>query len=148
MSNPFDNFVQNITSYVPENAYVLSEAAKLAYADEAEILNTAKSWGFNHVKFIDIKNTQLFIVSNEKLIVIAFRGTEPTNIKDWLNNSKIRFTKGTFGAEVHRGFLAAFKDVWSDILAEVNLHQKFGAVFMVHWPQPQCCTCPAVYCQF
>lgn len=126
MSHPFEKFVANITSYVPENAYALSEAANLAYANEADIVKTAKTWGFNHVKFIDIKNTQLFIASNETHIVIAFRGTEPTNIKDWLNNTKIRLTKGPFDTQVHRGFLAALKHVWPQILAEVSLQQNMG----------------------
>lgn len=126
MSNPFEHFVANVTSYSPENAYALSEAAKLAYANEAEIISTAKNWGFQHVKYIDIKHTQLFIASNDSLIVIAFRGTEPTNIKDWLNNSKIRFTKGPFDTQVHRGFLAALKHVWSELLTEVNLQQNMG----------------------
>ncbi len=60
-------------------------------------------------------------MSNESLIVIAFRGTEPTNIKDWLNNYKIRFTKGLFDTQLHRAFLAALKDIWSEILKEVSL---------------------------
>lgn len=126
MENPFENFVANVTRYAPENAYALSEAANLAYAQEAEVVNTASAWGFNQVKFIDKKNTQLYIASNDNIVVIAFRGTEPTKIKDWLNNSKIRFTKGPFDTEVHRGFCGALKDAWGEILIEINVQQNKG----------------------
>lgn len=126
MSNPFEHFVANVTSYAPENAYALSEAAKLAYANETEIIATAKNWGFNLVNYIDIKQTQLFIASNDRMIVIAFRGTEPTNIKDWLTDAKIRLTKGPFDTQVHRGFLAALKDVWPEVIKEIRLQQNNG----------------------
>jgi triacylglycerol lipase len=120
----FENFIANTTQYQGANAYALGLAAKLAYADEATIINTTQSWGFSQIKFIARRETQLFIASNANIIVIAFRGTEPSNIKDWMTDADLEKCTGPFNARVHSGFDRALGYVWEDIVSTLNAFQN------------------------
>lgn len=53
------------------------------------------------------------------MIIIAFRGTEPTSLQDWMPDVNIRRKAGPYG-KVHRGFLKSFQVVWPEIRAVIT----------------------------
>ena len=101
-----------------DNAKFLAKASNTAYSDftDPEVINTIKSWGFDEskIKFFDSHETQAFLAADNDKIIIAFRGTEPKRLKDWVTDAKVRKTAGPYG-DVHRGFSKALSYVWSDI---------------------------------
>ena len=98
-------------SYSPKNAYALGRAALLAYEDPQRIAGvTTKSWGIKHCRVCDRKGTQAFVIADDTKIIVAFRGTEPDELKDWFTNLKTGKTAGPKGM-VHKGFLTALRHV-------------------------------------
>ena len=113
MTSNFE-FVHDTTNFNLKNAYSLVQASELAYKQEEEIRSTVENWGFSKFRFISAKDgTQCFIMSNDNIIVVAFRGTEA--IEDWLTNINLDLTEGPFEGNVHQGFYTALSNVWTKI---------------------------------
>ncbi|KAG0476194.1 hypothetical protein HPP92_012624 [Vanilla planifolia] len=94
-------------------------ASKLSYENAAVIRNQVeKKWKMHFVRFFDcwnkyLKNraTQAFIFCDKaedaKVIVLAFRGTEPCNALDWITDVDLSWLSlGKFG-KAHLGFMRA-----------------------------------------
>ena len=94
MNAPFDTFNPNTTRWSGANALALAHAARLAYEPAAKIKVQVTDWGFpaGRFKFIESENdnslldTQAFVAGNDEMILVAFRGTQPTELKDWLTD--------------------------------------------------------------
>jgi triacylglycerol lipase len=111
------------TGYSPRNAYWLSEAAKLAYASDKKIqIETQEAWNFDNYQFLNGGDTQGFIIGNQRIIVIAFRGTEPSNLQDWMTDSRIHL-QPAFGGAVHSGFLEGLNHVWDLLIQKLEIFQ-------------------------
>lgn len=84
------------------------DLSALAYQDPADIENALKG-KFEDFQWVENKDTdtQVFICSDDEAIWVSFRGTEFTNLKDWITNLDCSFIDSPWGA-VHRGF-------WNDI---------------------------------
>jgi triacylglycerol lipase len=120
---PF-NFLPATTFWQPENARWMAEAANLAYQDPKDIEASAKTWGFKRFHFLDRRNTQGYVIAGDDLILIAFRGTEITNLQDVMTDAKIELVKfpGRRG-KVHAGFWGALNLVWKDLLTILEEEQ-------------------------
>ncbi|KAI3830611.1 hypothetical protein MKX03_016443 [Papaver bracteatum] len=93
-------------------------SAKISYENAAYVKNAVTNWKMHFVGFYDFWNeyqktssTQAFIYcdapTNANLIVVAFRGTEPFNMKDWSTDVDLSwFSMGKMG-RVHLGFMKA-----------------------------------------
>ncbi len=76
-------------------AYWLAQASDLAYKDEATIEARARDWGFetvrhHHTRFtppFPLEDTQAYTAASDHMIITAFRGTEPAQIRDWLSDA-------------------------------------------------------------
>ncbi len=113
-----------ITGYDPQNALSLARLSELAYENEATIYAQLTQSGFPEQHFFNNagSGTQGFIAANEQNLVIVFRGTEMTKIKDLITDAKIKLIPGPFG-QVHRGFEAALDSVWAEVLQKITEFQ-------------------------
>jgi len=117
--------------YNSRNAYWLSEAAKLAYASERKIqLEAQDAWNFENYQFLNGGDTQGFIIGNQRIIVIAFRGTEPSNLQDWMTDARIKL-QPAFGGNVHSGFLTGLNHVWDLLVEKLNEFQSQNQPILV-----------------
>ncbi len=115
-------FVHNTTKFSLQNAYSLGLAADLAYKNELEIKSTViDEWKFNDFKFFDAHGTQAFVMSNNNIIVVSFRGTEPSKIEDWLTDIDFNFVDGPLEGRVHDGFYTALNNVWQKLERTISL---------------------------
>ncbi len=94
-------------SYDPETSLSLAAACDLAYKSENNVKSTVKKWGFSEPTFVDVEktdiDTQAFVMSSDKDIVVAFRGSE--SIKDWLSNFQAVSDPGPMDdTKAHEGF--------------------------------------------
>ncbi|MGH8676838.1 MAG: lipase family protein, partial [Burkholderiales bacterium] len=112
------SFVHDTTRYQPRNAYSLGLAADLAYEDEGKVREQTLNWGFSRFQFLDRADTQGFVGGNSEMIIVAFRGTEPDRLRDWLSDANTEFESGPFG-RVHMGFQRALKKVWDDMTSAI-----------------------------
>lgn len=118
------NFVPLSTQYQPKNALLLAKAAQLTYANNEDIVkNRLAEWGLPESYLFDKKDTQGFIASNDEAIIVAFRGTEPAELKDWMTDLNVWLEPGPRG-EVHGGFQKALNLVWDEIWEQINLYQE------------------------
>ncbi|WP_190107889.1 lipase family protein [Streptomyces cinnamoneus] len=109
------------TEYSLQHAYWLARAAALAYEDEAAIEQEAKRWGFGRVRHhltrftppFPLEDTQAYTLASDHMIITAFRGTEPQQIRDWLSDSTTPPWPGPARTGyVHYGFGQALESVF------------------------------------
>lgn len=107
------------------NAQAMAKASQLAYKKKADILKTLVNWGFPEAEFFSNAKTgtQGFVAGNDDMILVAFRGTEAGELKDWKSDAQIKKVSGKGGGHVHRGFKKALESVSSKMATAVR---KFG----------------------
>lgn len=114
--------------YNGENALFLADCAKLAYHNEEKIKQAVQEQlNFTNFRFFSGKSTQAFIAGNDKMIIVAFRGTEG-KIHDILADAKLKPDDGPIGkngsiGKVHRGFHGGLHEVWDDTSTDMNMLQ-------------------------
>ncbi len=116
------DFEFETTRYSGKNAYCLAQAAELAYRDETSIREQTGSWGLARCRFFTRRETQAFAAANDKLIIIAFRGTEPNRLVDWMTDADIHLRDGPIG-KVHDGFQRTLGYVYPEIRQTITEFQ-------------------------
>ncbi|HKW30255.1 MAG TPA: lipase family protein [Verrucomicrobiae bacterium] len=136
MNPPFDRFDTSATQWRTANALALAYAARLAYADDRnKILQQLQDWGFPAAgcRVFNVKTAQVLAAANEETIIVAFRGTEPAKLADWLVDAEIiqkpwrDFFGGPDLGRVHHGFMRNTAFVWeqlSQFVAGARTNQK------------------------
>ncbi|KUL40948.1 lipase [Streptomyces sp. NRRL F-4489] len=117
----------------------MARAAALAYEDEPAVEAAAGEWGFARVRHhrtafqppFPLRDTQAYTLGGERMIITAFRGTEPAELRDWLSDATTPPWPGPGGrGYVHHGFAQALEAVWPRVLATVAEFRDNGqAVF-------------------
>jgi triacylglycerol lipase len=132
-SSPFNEFKGNSNNLVLTNAFLFCMASRLAYFGEKRMEGALKNWGFSRGKFISMKekndiDTQLFVASNDKFVMVVFRGTQSKQLSDWMTDVKIRqIRREYYKGKVHRGFAEALQLVWPTLLSELKTHFSTGS---------------------
>jgi hypothetical protein len=92
-----------------DTATALALTAQLAYeTDPGKITGILSQWGMVQterllgrlVSFLPIASTRGFITGNNAATIIAFGGTDPVNIADWVTDFALFRT----AAGIHQGF--------------------------------------------
>ncbi|MEU9411623.1 lipase family protein [Streptomyces sp. NPDC048281] len=103
-----------------ERAYWLARACELAYKERSFVEAQAAAWGFGEVRHHEtaftapfpLEDTQAYTMGGPHMVVTAFRGTEPAQIKDWLTDATTPPWPGPAGVGyVHYGFAEALQSV-------------------------------------
>lgn len=112
-------FESHATAYSLNNAYWLAQAAQIAYQDKHTIQPAVAALGLKNFEFLGRRDTEGYIAANEHIIIVAFRGAEPTHLRDLMTDVKMHKVRGPLG-EVDRGFLGAFHLVKYDLLIAIQ----------------------------
>ena len=90
----------------------LAELAMISYNDEAEAQRAASAIGFSEAKLFDHDGAQAYRFRNKHDVVLACRGTEPTDWNDIQADASATLAViGTLG-KVHSGFNREVNDLW------------------------------------
>jgi triacylglycerol lipase len=117
------------TGYSVHHAYGLAKAAELAYSDWDRIEAEATGWGFDRVRYhhtafrppFPLEDTQAYTMASDHMIITAFRGTEPAQIRDWLSDSSTPPWPGPGGKGfIHYGFGEALESVFPEVKAAIT----------------------------
>jgi triacylglycerol lipase len=93
-------------------ALAMAELAMIAYNDEAEAQQAAALIGFPETQLFDKDGSQAYRFRNRHDVVVACRGTEPTEWNDLQADANaVMAVVGTFG-KVHSGFNREVDDLW------------------------------------
>jgi triacylglycerol lipase len=141
MNPPYPSFPLNNTTtrFDPQNALAMAYCSDLAYKDESTIQTQFKAWGFSTVAVINVKSTQFFVAnkSSDSYTIIAFRGTRPDQLKDWLTDIEAQpidfnqyFSVPDVG-QTHFGFTYVLASVFPQILNTLRgLPQSGGTLWL------------------
>lgn len=116
------NFENRTTKFSATNAYWLALCSKLAYPPEQG--GTCGGWeqsagdrlraeGMRFIDFLDERNTQAIIMSDNDKMIISIRGTD--GLADAMTDINISLVQGV-GGRVHEGFNLATAYIWRDIM--------------------------------
>ncbi|HEX5102981.1 MAG TPA: lipase family protein [Pirellulaceae bacterium] len=125
---------------------VLAELAMVAYNDEAEAHWAAIEIGFPQATLIEQDGSQAYRFANRHDVVIACRGTEPTEWNDIQADANATLAVvGTLG-RVHSGFNREVDDVWP-VLAPLLKRNRQPVWFCGHSLGAAMATICAVRCR-
>ncbi len=108
-----------------DNAASCAMAAELAYDTPSNIAATAAPWGFQDCEVLQrlAHDTLCFIASNAEMILVAFRGTDPQDLKNWMTDADLALVTTPVGM-VHGGFWRALDTVWDDLCFIIKSQQN------------------------
>jgi len=107
-------------AYSDRTAWLMAEMSKLAYIKfeqddfkREELMNILKEADFDLLGTFSNEGTQAFLAKreNDKIICLAFRGTEQEDYRDIKADLNARFYKNDKGEKIHSGFRLAFQVV-------------------------------------
>ena len=102
-------------------AAILGLLSKTAYEDDIELMSfLATGMGFEECRSFQANNSAAHALISEKVIVVAFRGTEFTSLSDWKTDAYTKFLGVRGVGRMHTGFHAAYEDVRKDVEKVIN----------------------------
>ncbi|HSI36358.1 MAG: lipase family protein [Phycisphaerae bacterium] len=98
------------------NALYLAHAADVAY-DRAPAAGAAERLGLKAVAFRHrVTRARGFLGLCDTHAVLAFRGTEPLTLPNWLTDALVRLVEcGEYDGRVHRGFSSVLRRSWGAV---------------------------------
>ena len=106
-----------------ERSLIFAKLAKIAYYTEKKARSQAKKLGFTTTEFYNRDGAQAYRFMNTKDIVIACRGTEPTEWNDIAADLKAIPVMAETVSRVHKGFKEEVDELWPMVLEDL---QQFG----------------------
>ena len=113
-----------ITLNFKERSLLFAELAQIAYLDEKAATKTAKQLGFTTVEFYNIDGAQSYRFMNKHDIVIACRGTEPTEFNDLKADLQAFPVPAETISRVHRGFKQEVDELWPLVKEDIVRKQN------------------------
>ena len=96
----------------------------IAYKDiDPSIQANLKQLGYNTIEFLDIDGAQAYMLANDTLVTLVFRGTEPGEPSDLIADAKTWKSKSKVAGKVHDGFYDEVEKLWEKIEEFTNNHK-------------------------
>lgn len=110
-------FSARAADFSVRNSRFLAELSLAAYeTNETRLAADLKHLDITSCRFVESTetDTQALVASTRQAIVVAFRGTEPTKLKDLLTDAELSMVAGPLG-KVHEGFWESLESIWSPL---------------------------------
>src|SRR6056300_1879510 len=98
-----------------ERSLLFAKLASIAYCNEKDAKSQVKKLGFTTVEFYNRDGAQAYRFMNKEDIVIACRGTQPSEFNDIKADLKAMPVVAETVSRVHRGFKAEVDELWPAI---------------------------------
>ena len=102
-----------------KRALLFATLSSIAYNSMKEAKSQAKGLGFTTVKFYEKDGAQAYLFQNKTDLVIACRGTQPTEWNDISADLKAVPVVAETVSRVHQGFKAEVDELWPMIMADL-----------------------------
>ena len=103
-----------------ERALLFARLSKYAYYNTKQATSQAKKLGFTTFEFYDRDGAQAYRFQNKNDLVIACRGTQPTQYSDIEADLKAYPVVAETVSRVHHGFKAEVDDLWPMIIEDLQ----------------------------
>ena len=125
--------LDNYTTVEPKLSYDSTVAKQMALFSALVYLSDDKSLVKSYLKkyngvayFYDCDDTEAMIFKTGKSIIVSFRGTEPTEMKDVMTDLNIIPRKGEKQGIVHSGFANALDKIWDNVQFTIDRIYRRG----------------------
>ncbi|MGI8978153.1 MAG: lipase family protein [Pirellulaceae bacterium] len=118
-------FRARASDFSMRNSRFLGELSNAAYeTSETKLRSELANLDLTDCRLIeDLEtDTQALVGSTRQAIVVAFRGTEPTKLKDLLTDVELTMVPGPLG-KVHEGFWESLEGIWGKLQRAIALRQ-------------------------
>ena len=119
----------------PDRSLLFARLASIAYNNNiTEVKKQVKRLGFTTVEFYDKEGAQAYRFMNKEDLVIACRGTQPSEFNDIAADLKAAPVVSETVSRVHRGFKAEVDELWPMVLEDISrtTNKKKKLWFCVH----------------
>ncbi|HUE72714.1 MAG TPA: lipase family protein [Pirellulaceae bacterium] len=119
------HFRATASDFSVQNARFLCELSLAAYETrESKVRRELAERSVTDCRLLDCtdSDTQALVGRAGRGIFVAFRGTEPSRVRDVMTNVNLQFVPGPMG-HVHSGFLASLEAIWEKLLDAVASRQ-------------------------
>ena len=103
-----------------EKSLLFAKLSSIAYNNIKEAKSQAKKLGFTTVEFYEKDGAQAYRFMNKEDLVIACRGTQPTEFNDLKADLKALPVMAETVGRVHIGFKTEVDDIWPMIEEDIN----------------------------
>jgi len=103
-----------------ERSLLFANLAQIAYNNKRDVESQAKRYSFNTVEFYDKDGAQAYRFMNKHDLVIACRGTQPTECNDIKADLRALPVMAETISRVHKGFKAEVDELWPMILEDIS----------------------------
>lgn len=113
------------SDFAIENARFLCELSLAAYEDrESKLRRELAERGVTDCRLIDCQgsDTQALVGRAGRAVIVAFRGTEASQVKDLMTDLNLQLVPGPMG-QVHRGFLTGLEAIWDKLVDAISARQ-------------------------
>jgi triacylglycerol lipase len=112
-----------------EQAWLFAKISEIAYLDPRDGVNAFADLGFD-ATFIDVNGSQAYWLKNDDDLVIACRGTEPTEFADIASDlAAIPVPSSTGVGKLHLGFKKSIDNIWPELHELANDYGKTRTVW-------------------
>jgi len=102
-----------------DKAVLAAGCANAAYLDPDQGIPAFTALGWTSVQFMENGNAEGYLLKNDHMIGIAYRGTQPTQLKDLLADLDA-IPKRHGPGKVHEGFRREARKLWDPTIAHVE----------------------------
>lgn len=110
----------------PQRSLLFAKLAGIAYLAPEQAAEKAKQLGFTTTEFYDRDGAQAYRFQNSTDMVIACRGTQPTQFSDIQADLKAVPVVSETISRVHKGFKAEVDDLWPMVLEDLYDKNNLG----------------------
>tara|TARA_B100000497_G_C7629546_1_gene378333 strand:+ start:109 stop:861 length:753 start_codon:yes stop_codon:yes gene_type:complete len=103
-----------------ERSLLFAKLAKISYSNKKDATSQAKKLGFTTIEFYDKEGAQAYRFMNKTDLVIACRGTEPTEFNDIKADLNAVPVMAETVSRVHKGFKAEVDELWPMVLEDID----------------------------
>jgi len=111
-----------------ERSLLFAQLASIAYCNAKDAKSQAKKLGFTTTEFYDRDGAQAYRFMNKEDLVIACRGTQPSEFNDIKADLKAIPVMAETVSRVHQGFKTEVDELWpmicDDLIRPVNMGKK------------------------
>ena len=109
---------------IKQRSLLFARLAADAYGEKKTVTALAKGHGFTKTKFYDIGGAQAYRFESKTDVVVACRGTQPTEFNDLKADLKAFPVKSETVSRVHRGFKAEVDELWPMVKPDIETTDK------------------------
>jgi triacylglycerol lipase len=97
----------------------LAQISESAYKQGPELDAMLRGWGLTSVEGFPVDSMYAYVASNDKVVVVAFRGTNADELEDWLADASILSDPVQHG-RIHHGFYSRTKGMLRPLVDAVK----------------------------